>query len=98
MNAMKNFFQFIIFRLLVATNPQEPCAVIARFLPICRSKYWTAGVREIIQARLVAQCRNMAVTNERWSQFSIVRFSVSLHFEIENAYTVAGFRLSRSIE
>jgi len=35
----------------------------------------------------------MAVTNECRSQFPIVRFSVWLHFEIENAHAVAGFAL-----
>ncbi len=39
------------------------------------------------------QAGDMPVTDECRSQFSIVRLSVSLHFEIENAYTVAGFAL-----
>ena len=39
------------------------------------------------------QSGDVAVPNECRSRFSIVRFSVSLHFEIENAHAVAGFPL-----
>jgi len=35
------------------------------------------------------QTGDVAVPNKNRSQFPVVRFSVSLHFEIENAYTVA---------
>ena len=90
MNEIKNFFQFIGFEAVSATNPEIPRpSFLAKIAGICRSKNL---LRRLVGSRL-SQAGNVAVTDKRWLQSALSVFFRARDCEIKHTNAEARFAL-----